>query len=281
MRVKTPADLAWRRFRRNKAGILGAVLVALIVALTLWVTTTQPFPKTSVLDSSLLPMEDPDHWLGTDIAGRDMVQLLAWGTRTSLIIAIAAELFVVLVSLLLGFVSGWFGSVVDYLITRVIEVFVAIPPLLFQPLFMILMGATVPNLVLAIGLLSWTETTRLVRAQTLQYRHREFVDAARALGAGTSEIAFWHVLPNILNPLIVAVTISIPGIILAESLLSFLGYGLTESMPSLGKMIGVSYQYIQAYWHMALLPTASLSLLMLGISLLGDGLRDALDPRAG
>ncbi|MEO6064077.1 MAG: ABC transporter permease [Thermoflexales bacterium] len=281
MRAKTPADLAWRRFSRNKAGVFGVILVALIIAFTMWVTVTQPFPKTSVLDSSLLPMEDPDHVLGTDIAGRDMVQLLAWGTRTSLIIALGAEIFVVLVSLFLGFLSGWFGSLIDYVITRVIEVFVAIPPLLFQPLFMIVMGATVPNLVLAIGLLSWTETTRLVRAQTLQYRSREFVDAARALGASTSQIAMWHLLPNTLNPLIVAVTISIPGIILAESILSFLGYGLTESMPSLGKMIGVSYQYIQAYWHMALLPTASLSLLMLGISLLGDGLRDALDPRAG
>ena len=278
---RTPADLAWRRFQKNKAGVIGLILLIAMISFSLIVSFTQPFPNTSILDANLLPMEDPAHVLGTDIAGRDMVQLLAWGTRTSLIIALAGEAFVMVVSLLLGFLAGWFGGAVDFLITRLVEVFVAVPPLLFQPLFMIIMGASIPNLVLAIGALSWTEPTRLVRAQTLVYRDREFVNASRGLGANTSGIAIRHVLPNILNPFIVSITMSIPAIILGESTLSFLGYGLSENMPSLGKMIGVSFQYIQAYWHMALLPTACLSALMLGVSLFGDGLRDALDPQGG
>ena len=278
---RTPAYLAWRRFKKNKAGVVGLLIVIVMICFALFVTITQPFPNTSVLDASLLPGEDPAHLLGTDIAGRDMVGLLAWGTRTSLIIAIAAEAFVMAISILLGFIAGWFGGAVDFMVTRLVEVFVAIPPLLFQPLFMIIMGATIPNLVLALGALAWTEPTRLVRAQTLVYRDREFVTASRGLGANTSGIAVRHVLPNIMNPFIVSVSLSIPAIILAESTLSFLGYGLAENMPSLGKMIGISFQYIQAYWHMALLPTACLSALMLGVSLLGDGLRDALDPQGG
>ncbi len=281
MQVRTPGYLAWRRFKRNKAGVIGLILVIIMMSFALIVSVTQPFPNTSVLDASLLPGEDPAHLLGTDIAGRDMVGLLAWGTRTSIVIAIAAEVFVMAISIFLGFVAGWFGGVLDYLVTRVIEVFVAIPPLLFQPLFMIILGATLPNLVLALGILAWTEPTRLVRAQTLVYRDREFVNASRGLGANTSSIATMHVLPNIMNPFIVSVSMSIPAIILGESTLSFLGYGLSENMPSLGKMIGISWQYIQAYWHMALLPTACLSILMLGVSLFGDGLRDALDPAGG
>jgi ABC-type dipeptide/oligopeptide/nickel transport system permease subunit len=280
MQPRSTRQQALRRFKKNKSGVFGLILLLLMTGFAAYITLTQPFPTTKVLDASLMPLEDPTHLLGTDIAGRDMVRLLAWGTRTSIVIALATEVFVMIVSLLFGFLSGWFGGVVDFVITRVIEVFVSIPPLLFQPLFIILMGATIPNLVLAIGALSWTEPTRLVRAQTLQFRDREFINASRALGVDMPRIAVRHVLPNILNPFIIAVTMNIPAIILAESTLSFLGYGLTEGNPSLGKMIGVSYQYIQAYWHMALLPTACLSLLMLGVSLFGDGLRDAIDTQS-
>jgi ABC-type dipeptide/oligopeptide/nickel transport system permease subunit len=280
-RMRTLTELATRRFMRNKAGVLGAIIVLLMLAASLVITLTQPFPDTSVIDASLLPGESPDHPFGTDIAGRDMVRLLAWGTRTSLIIAISVQLFVMVVSLAFGFSAAWFGGAVEFIVMRAIEIATAIPPLLFQALFMLIMGNTIPNLIVALATLAWPELTRIVRAQTLLTREREYINASRSLGAGAPFIAFRHVLPNILNPFIVATSMSIPAVILSESTLSFLGYGLSENMPSLGKMIGVSWQYIQAYWHMALLPTLCLSLLMLGISFLGDGLRDALDPQAG
>ncbi len=280
-RPTTPAQLAWRRFRRNKAGVLGLLIVVAMLLFAIGGSLLLPFPSTSVLDANLSPFENPDHPLGTDIAGRDMVALLAWGTRTSLTIAIAVQAIVTIIALVLGFVAAWFRGTIDYLVLRLIEISTAIPQLLFQILFMIVAGNTLNSLIIALAALSWPELTRMVRAQTLVTREREYVDAARSLGASTPFIAFRHVLPNIFNPFIIAISISIPAIILGESTLSFLGYGLSEDMPSLGKMIGVSWQYIQAYWHMALLPTFCLSLLMLGISFLGDGVRDAFDPRAG
>lgn len=274
-----PAELAWRRFRRNKAGVLGLLIVVLMLIFAFGGSLVLPFPSTSVLNASLLPMENPAYPLGTDIAGRDMAALLAWGTRTSLTIAVAVQIIVTSIALVLGFSAAWFRGATDYAILRLIEICTAIPQLLFQILFMLVAGNSIINLIIALAVLGWPELTRIIRAQTLTTRERDYVSAAHSLGASTSTIAFRHVLPNILNPFIIAVSMSIPMIILGESTLSFLGYGLSEDMPSLGKMIGVSWQYIQAYWHMALLPTMCLSLLMLGISFLGDGLRDALDPR--
>lgn len=276
-----PAELAWRRFKHNKAGVLGLVIVVLMLIFSVGGSLVLPFPSTDVINASLYPGDDSAHPLGTDIAGRDMVGLLAWGTRTSLTIAAAVQVVVTVIALALGFSAAWFRGTVDYIILRLIEIATAIPQLLFQILFMIVAGNSILNLIIALAVLSWADLTRIVRAQTLVTREREYVQASTSLGASTPAIAFRHVLPNILNPLIIAVSISIPAIILGESTLSFLGYGLSEDVPSLGKMIGVSWQYIQAYWHMALLPTLSLSLLMLGISFLGDGMRDALDPRSG
>lgn len=278
---RTPAQLAWRRFKRNKAGVVGLWLLIVLIAYAMIVPVITPYPDTNLLMASKLPFEEPGYPLGTDIAGRDMVVYLAWGLRTSIIIATAVQLLVIALSLVLGFMSGWFGGAVDYAVSRIIEVWIAMPSLLFQMLFMIVFGPTILNLVLAIGLLAWTETTRIVRSQVLQIKHREYIEASRVLGASTVFNAIRHVLPNTINPFVIAISMSVPAVILSESVLSFLGYGLTESQPSLGKLVGVSWQYIQAYWHMALLPAALLSLLMLGASFLGDGLRDALDPRSG
>jgi oligopeptide transport system permease protein len=281
LRPITPAQLAWRRFKRNRAGVLGLIIVAGMLLFALAGPLILPFPSTSVLDANKMPMEDLAHPLGTDIAGRDMLGLLSYGTRTSLLIAMVVQVFVCVVAILFGFSAAWFRGAVDYVILRAIEVCTAIPQLLFQILFMLVAGNSVINLIIALAALNWPELTRLVRGQTLTTRERDYVDASRCLGADTGDIARRHVLPNILNPFIVAVSLMIPTIIIGESTLSFLGYGLSEDMPSLGKMIGVSWQYIGAYWHMGLLPTLCLSLLMLGVSFLGDGIRDALDPRSG
>ena len=279
-KIRSHRSRALLRFWQNKAGVAGAVIVAFMLLFAFGLTLFMPFPSTNVLLANKMPFEASGHPLGTDIAGRDMVALLAYGTRTSLIIAIAVQVLVVAIAVVLGFTAGWFGGRVDFAVNRVIEIFTAIPVLLFSILFIIVLGNSLPILILAIGLLAWVELARLVRGQVLQTREKEYIEAAKAVGVTTVGIAGKHVLPNILNPLIVAISLSLPAIILAESTLSFLGYGLSENMPSLGKMVGVSWQYIQAYWHMALLPTIFLSVLMIGITFFGDGLRDALDPRS-
>ncbi|MFN8481877.1 MAG: ABC transporter permease [Anaerolineae bacterium] len=279
-KVRSHRSRALMRFWQNKAGVAGAVIVVLMLLFAFGLTLFIPFPGTNALQASKMPLEAPGHILGTDIAGRDMVGLLAHGTRTSLIIALAVQFLVVFIAVILGFSAGWFGGRVDFTVNRAIEIFTAIPVLLFSILFILVLGNSVPILILAIGFLAWVELARLVRGQVLQTREKEYIEAAKAVGVTTFGIAWKHVLPNILNPIIIAISLSLPAIILAESTLSFLGYGLSEGMPSLGKMVGVSWQYIQAYWHMALLPTIFLSVLMIGITFFGDGLRDALDPRA-
>ena len=208
---------------------------------------------------------------------------MIYGARTSLFIAAGVLVITLVIGLTVGFAAAWFGGVVDFGLNRIIEIFVAIPALLFQMLLILVLGGSMGNVILAIALLGWMELARLVRGQVLSWREREFIDAARSLGVSTVSIAFRHILPNILNSVIVAVTFALPAAILAEATLSFFGLGINDPLPSWGKMVGVAISFanrLQQYWHLGILPAGLLSLVMLGFSFFGDALRDALDPRA-
>ena len=278
----SPARLALRRFSRNRLGLIGTVIVALFVLCAIFAPIISPhdYQNTSAINAYKAPGESPEYLLGTDESGRDVLSRLIWGARTSLIVSLAAQAIMLVLGLVLGFSAGWFGGWIDFVVNRLIEVFVALPALLFRILVVIVLGGGITNLILAISLLAWPELARLVRAQVLGYRGREFVEASHALGSSTTEIALRHVLPNILNPLIVAITFSIPSVIILESSLSFLGYGINEPTPSWGKMVGGAANYIQSYWHLGILPTICLSIVMIGFSFFGDAVRDALDPRS-
>jgi oligopeptide transport system permease protein len=171
--------------------------------------------------------------------------------------------------------GGW----VDYVIMRIIEVFTAIPQLLFALFLLSIWGGGLFNVVLALGLIGWIETCRLTRAQVLSLREKEYIEAARALGVTPFNIAARHIMPNALTPLIISFTLGIPTAMFAEAGLSFLGIGINDPLPSWGKMAGNSFAYIEVYWHLGLFPTLMIGLTMLSFSLAGDGLRDALDPR--
>jgi ABC-type dipeptide/oligopeptide/nickel transport system permease subunit len=277
----SPARLAIRRFSRNRLGLIGSLFVGIFVFCAIFAPVISPhdYQKTSAINAYKSPGESPEYLLGTDESGRDMLSRLIWGARTSLVVSLTAQAIMLVLGLLLGFSAGWFGGWIDFIVNRIIEVFIALPALLFRILVVIVLGGGVLNLVLAISLLAWPELARLVRAQVLAYRGREFVEASEALGSNTREIALRHVLPNIINPIIVAVTFSIPSVIILESSLSFLGYGINEPTPSWGKMVGGAANYIQSYWHLGILPTICLSVVMIGFSFFGDAIRDALDPR--
>ena len=193
-------------------------------------------------------------------------------------VAFVAQGFSLLVSFVLGFAAGWLGGWVDIVVNRLIEIAASLPGILFQIMIMVLIHNGVLQVTFAITILSWPNLTRLVRAQVMALKDREFIDASRAIGANTLAISLRHLLPNIINPVIVAVTFGIPGYIGAEAGLSFLGYGINEPLPSLGKMVAAAGEFLQRYLYMAILPTITLSLLVLGFSFFGDGLRDALDP---
>jgi ABC-type dipeptide/oligopeptide/nickel transport system permease subunit len=284
VKMSSPLQLAWARFRRNKLGMVGTVIVALFIFVGLAAPILAPY----AYDKGGFKFNQPPgtvegHPLGTDEAGRDFLSRLIYGARTSLFISAGVLAITLTFGLVIGFVSAWFGGIVDFAISRVVEIFVAIPALLFQMLMVLVLGGTMLNVIIAIALLSWMEMARLVRGQVLSWREREFIDAARSLGVSTASIAWRHVLPNIMNSVVVAVTFALPAAILAEATLSFFGLGINAPIPSWGRMVGVAASFanrLQQFWHLGILPAALLSTVMLGFSFFGDALRDALDPRA-
>lgn len=272
LRAFSPTALAVRRFVRNRLAVVGLIIVLVFGAVGLLAPMLAPFPydKTNLFKAWAPPGRFPEHPLGTDDLGRDMLSRLMWGARVSLIVSIGAMSVALTLSVTLGFLSGYFGGLWDFVLNRLFEITSALPGLLFQILFMLLFGNGIVQVTLAISLLSWPNLARLVRAQVLAYKEREFIQAAYSLGASTPFIWVRHLLPNILNPLIIAVTFAIPAYIGAEAGLSFLGYGINDPLPSWGKMVGAVSRYIASpnYLYVAALPTAALALLVLGFSFL-------------
>lgn len=278
----SPTQLAWRRFKRNRLAVAGllVVLAFCLIAILAPILAPHPYDRTSLFEQWSQPGSNPKYMLGTDMLGRDILSRLMWGVRISLTVALIATTFVVTVALVLGFVSGYFGGAWDYVLNRIFEVVAALPGVLFMILFVLLLGTGIVQVTIAISILSWPGPARLVRAQVLAHKERDFITASFSLGASTPFVAIRHLLPNILNPLIVYVSFLIPGFIAAEAGLSFLGYGINEPLPSLGKMIGDIGQYLSSpnYLYVGVIPTVALAVLVLGFSFFGDGLRDALDP---
>jgi ABC-type dipeptide/oligopeptide/nickel transport system permease subunit len=233
-------------------------------------------------------LKDPTtaHRLGTDELGRDTLTRLIYGARISLGVAFAVETVVVTLGLLVGLTAGFRGGWLDTLLMRVTDVMLAFPDILLAILLLGTLGtaAATPVLsislvILALGVTGWPPLARLVRGQVLSLRKREFVEAARAMGASDSRILLRHILPNLLSPILVSITIDMAGIILAEATLSFLGIGVQRPFPSWGRMINDALDYYRSHPHLLIYPSVLLSVTVLALNFLGDGLRDALDPR--
>jgi oligopeptide transport system permease protein len=278
-------DAVWR-FSRNKlaVGALVIVVIFLLMAIFADLITPQRYDFSALAEANQFP--SGKHLFGTDAVGRDFLSRIIYGARVSLTVGFAVQLFALAIGLTLGTLSGAFGGWVDYLVMRLVEVFTALPIWLFA-LFLIsvwrasdqMTGGGLLNVIVAIGLVSWIQICRLTRAQFLSLREKEYVLAATAMGATRLQIAVRHLLPNAVGPLIVAVTLGVPTAIFTEAGLSFLGFGINDPLPSWGKMISDSLAYVRVYWYLAFFPTLVLALSMLSFSFVGDGLRDALDPR--
>jgi ABC-type dipeptide/oligopeptide/nickel transport system permease subunit len=290
-RLREPATLwrdAVRRFRRNKlaVGALAIMLLLVFAAVFAGVIAPYPYDYSDLAEANQFP--SLQHLAGTDSVGRDFFSRLIYGARVSLTVGITVQIFAVLIGVTLGTLAGSSGGWVDYAVMRLVEVFTAVPVLLFA-LFLVSVsrglesapGNGVVTVIVAIGLVSWIDMCRLTRAQLLSLREKEFVLASHSLGAGRLHVAVRHMLPNALAPLIVAVTLGIPIAIFTEAGLSFLGFGINDPLPSWGKMVADSLGYVRVYWYLGLFPTLVLALTMLSFSFVGDGLRDALDPRMG
>jgi oligopeptide transport system permease protein len=279
---RSPWVDAVRRFRRNRLAMAGLVVFVFLLFLAIFADVITPYPYDRVflnLRASTLPGVDPQHALGLDKSSRDYLSRLIYGARTSMTVGLLVPLIAFSIGVPLGAISGYRGGKVDFAIQRVVDVVTAIPPLLFQLFLLSVLGSGLVNVIFVLAVLGWIESLRLTRAQFLTYREKEFVTAARALGAKDREIITRHILPNALSPLLIAFTIAVPSAIFAEAGLSFLGIGITEPTASWGKMVGGSIgNDIRVYYHLALFPTVLVGLTMLSFSFIGDGLQEALDP---
>lgn len=279
---RKPANL-WRdaaiRFSRNKLAVGALFVVGLFFFMAIFadVISPAPYDKTNLTQSRKFPSWQ--HPMGTDTIGRDQLSRIIYGARVSLSIGLSVQLVAVVIGVTLGAAAGFLGGWVDTLVMGTIEVFTAIPQLLFALFLLALWGGGVLNIIIALGIISWIEICRLTRAQILSLREKEYIESARAIGVTNVNIAIKHLLPNALSPLIISFTLGIPATMFAEAGLSFLGIGINDPMPSWGKMAGQSFGNIEVYWHLGLFPTMMIALTMLSFSFVGDGLRDALDPR--
>lgn len=272
---------ATRRFFRNRLAIVGLIIVFILLFLAIFADFISPFPydKADFAKVRLFPFQNPDHPLGTDEIGRDFLSRLIYGARTSMIVGLVLQTIALSIGVPLGGLAGYWGGKFDFILTRVIEVLTAFPGLLFAILVISALGGGLWQLIFALSIGGWTGYARLVRAQVLSLREKEYVEAARAVGGRQRDILWRHLLPNLLSPLLISISFGIPGSMFAEAGLSFLGLGVNDPIASWGKMVGASNAYVKVYWHLALFPTLAIALSMLGFSFVGDGLRDALDPR--
>jgi oligopeptide transport system permease protein len=271
---------AVRRLRRNRFAVVGVFVIALMALAAIFAPVIQRHdPEAQDLKSTL---QDPSgtYWFGTDKLGRDNWSRVVHGARISLTVGVVTEAIAVVIGVLVGSVAALGGSRLDNLVMRFTDVAYAFPSFLLIILVVSAFGTSFQTIFLAIALVSWTDIARLVRGQMLALRERDFVLAARCLGAPPWRIVFRHMLPNTLGPVIALATFGVPSAIFAEAVLSFIGLGLPPPTPSWGILILDGYRAINAVPALVFFPALAIALLMMAFTFLGDGLRDALDPRA-
>ena len=278
VRVEHPGMEAMRMFLRNPAAIAGMAMLLIVLVVAIagpWLYPADPF---EIKAAPLTPPFSEDAWLGSDYLGRDVLTALIYGGRATLLVGAVAALLSVLIGIMLGAFAGYYGGKIDAALMKLTEFFQVLPALLFAMVVVTLFSPTLVTVTLAIGIVSWTGTARLTRAEFMKYRGLEFVRAERAIGAGDARIIWKVILPNALPPLVVSATLAIGAAILFEAGLSFLGLGDPNQM-SWGLMIGSSRQYVLSCWWAVAFPGAAIFITVLAVSLIGDGLNDALNPK--
>jgi oligopeptide transport system permease protein len=270
---------AWRRLRRNRLALVGVIYLAILIVIALVAVVHTPYPTFEVGEG--IPYHGPDahHWFGVDELGRDTLSRVMAGGQISLIVGVGTQLVVLAIGVPIGLAAGYFRGWFDQVVTFVINLFYGIPDLLVALIMVFLLGPSLTNIIVAIAVTRWMDMARLVRGQTLSLREREFIEAARASGAKPGKILLGHIFPNALGPIIVQATFGVPAAILFEAFLSFLGLGVPPPTPTWGGMAAEGIATIRIAPHMVIFPSIALSLTLMAFNFLGDGLRDALDPR--
>ncbi len=270
---------AWQRFKRYRPGMVALIFIAILMVLAVFPSLFSPYPYMQVYRGMRGAPPSHDHLLGFDHIGRDILSRIIWGTRVALIVGLLATGIAVSMGVTVGAVAGYMGGWVDILLSRIIDTLMAYPLLVLLITLAAVLGPSLTTVVVIIGFTTWAQYARVVRADILSLREREFSLAAQAAGASNARIIFRHIIPNVLSPVIVIASLGIGGIILLEAALSFLGLGAQPPTPSWGGMLADGRSFILTYPQIAIAPGVMISLTVLAFNLVGDGLRDALDPR--
>jgi peptide/nickel transport system permease protein len=267
-----------RAYMRNRVAVLGVVIVTLMIVGAVFAPWIAPYDPNTLHVADRLTPPGAQYLLGTDEFGRDLFSRLLYGAQISLVIAFVAQAVAISIGLTLGMVAGWYGGWIDDLIMRITDAFFAIPGLMFLIVWVSILGPSQISIFIALGVIGWPSDARMMRAQVLSLKGREYVVAARAMGASTTRIMVAHLLPNAIAPSLVLASLGVAGAILAESGLSFLGLGVQIPNPSWGTMIETGRNFTSNAWWYAIFPGLTIMITVLGFNFIGDGLRDALDP---
>ncbi len=280
MKGESLSRLYWRRFRRNRLSIAGLIIVAVFFCIAFLAPVISPYAPQAINLKEILQPPSSRHFFGTDSLGRDLFSRILWGSRISLSVGFVAVSISITIGLVLGLISGYFGRKIDTLVMRFVDIMLCFPAFFLVLAIIALTKPSIWNIMVVIGLTSWMGVARLVRAEVMSLKERDFVLSARAVGCSNIRIMFRHILPNALSPVWVAATLGVAGAILLESALSFLGLGVQPPTPSWGAIITEGKDNLEIAWWLTLFPGLAILISVLGFNLLGEGLRDALDPRA-
>ncbi|HEY9249177.1 MAG TPA: ABC transporter permease [Rariglobus sp.] len=271
---------AWHRLRRNHLAVFGGAVLIVLSLLCVAGPWFSPYGYQETDLTNTFSAPSSSHWLGTDQLGRDLLTRLMFGGRISLMVGLVATFVALTIGVVYGAVSGFFGGKLDRVMMRIVDILYALPFTIFVILLMVFFGRNIVLLFVAIGAVEWLTMARIVRSQIMSLKRMEFIEAARSLGLGTPRIIFRHMIPNILGPIIVYTTLTIPGVMLLEAFLSFLGLGVQPPMSSWGVLIKDGAERMEEYPWLLIFPGTVFSLTLFSLNFLGDGLRDALDVRA-
>ena len=278
--LESPWRMALGRLGKNRLAVASGLFLGLLALVAVFGPMALPYSYDEVNLPDALSPPSARHWLGTDALGRDLLARLLFGARVSLAIGVVATLVSLVIGVSYGAVAGYFGGRLDNLMMRFVDILYGMPYMFVVILIVMIAGRSIVNLFVALGAVQWLTTARIVRGQVVSLREREFVEAARLVGASTARLVFRHIVPNLLGVVIVYATLNVPAVMLQEAFLSFLGLGVEHPMPSWGTLIAEGARAMEVCPWLMVFPGVTFSLTLLALNFLGDGLRDALDPQS-
>jgi peptide/nickel transport system permease protein len=277
--ARSPGQIALARFRRSRLAMLGLVMIGLMVLAAVFADAIAPYGENEIDLFNITAPPSSEHWLGTDELGRDELSRLIYGARVSLLVGVGTALLATAIGIVVGSLSGYYGGWVDSALMRFVDVILAFPAIFLLLIFFSIQGSSVFTVILFLGLFSWMWLARVIRGEFLSLKQRDFIEAARSIGVSDGRLMWRHLLPNVGAAIIVSATLTIAYAMLAEAALSFLGFGVPAGTPTWGNMLNAARPNYLAVPLLAIAPGLTLTIAVLAINFVGDGLRDALDPR--